>query len=369
MGAFGLLGLSVLCPLLALPLYYCQRKISGNKGVHEVRALSLPSLLEIIIPAHNEAEHIGDTLSSIERSVQYLQIGPWTRLLPKITIRVGADGCTDNTAKIARQFSTVSVTESLENRSKWAMLKTLLADSSADWVILVDAGTVWPENWLYDFLRAMEAEPRAVGIAPSYYPLKSGWVAPIIWRVEAALKHLESFCGGPVSLHGATVGYNTASLKKALITLGDRQWLNDDIVIPLVLRALNPDSVIVYPVGQVQDTGALHDQLDFGRRKRMLMGNLQWTSALLPRCFRMNPVAGIVAVRRLFRILWAYWLTCIAAGLALAFHVVVLPAIAGFGILVALSGTFRQLAGAALVSLLTPFQMARSDGPLARSWK
>src|ERR1035437_10046361 len=128
---------------------------------------------------------------------------------------------------------------------------------------------------------------------------------------------METACGGRVSLHGATVAYKTSLVKEALVHLGDRPWLNAHVVIPLTLRALSPEGIILYPVGEVPDAGARHDQLDLGRRRRMVLGNLQWARSLLVDCFRRNPVAGVVAGRRLFRVFWAYWVACFVLALAL----------------------------------------------------
>ena len=160
-----------------------------------------------------------------------------------------------------------------------------------------------------------------------------------------------------MSLHGATVGYKTAVVKKALARLGDTQWLNDDVVIPLTLRTLFPDGLILYPVGKVWDAGSHPKEVDLARRDRLLKGNLQWVRGLLPDYFRRNPVAGTVALRRLFRIFWAYWFAFAAAGLALAFPPIRLPGLAAVVILLAVSGSFRQVAVAALVSLAAPLAM------------
>ena len=37
----------------------------------------------------------------------------------------------------------------------------------ADWVILVDVGTLWPESFMTDFVQRLETEPNAIAIAPS----------------------------------------------------------------------------------------------------------------------------------------------------------------------------------------------------------
>ena len=368
-GFFGFLGLSVLCPLLALPAYYFRRKKSPEMPRQKSETNDTSPSIEIFIPAHNEAERIGPTLASIQKSIQRLQIRE-LQPGPKIRIRVGADGCTDNTVSVARGFSMVAVTEFSKKCGKWSVLKTLVTASTADWVILVDAGTLWTENFFSDLLRQMDSgKTNVMAIAPSYRPLKAGWLHQILWRLETGLKQMEVFCGGPVSLHGATVAYQTPLLKKALTSLGNTLWVNDDVVIPLTLRALNPEGVILYPVGEVWDAGIKPHQLDLGRRKRLLIGNLQWVGALLPSCIHRNPVAGMVAGRRLFRVLWAYWFSMIVFGVALAYHFVVLPTAATVGVLMVTSGSFRQLSGAALISLFAPFLIIQAKRQPLGAWK
>jgi hypothetical protein len=158
-------------------------------------------------------------------------------------------------------------------------------------------------------------------------------------------------------------------LKNVFAFLGEMPWLNDDVVIPLLVRALYPEGVILYPVGEIKDSGVQSDSMDVTRRKRILQGNLQWIRMLWPQCCRLNPVAGVVAVRRLFRVFWAYWIGLAALGLASFFHIPALPALAVMGILMVLSGSFRQLVGAAWVSLTTPFQLVLRDGAMREAWK
>jgi hypothetical protein len=248
------------------------------------------------------------------------------------------------------------------------MIKTLIERSSADWLILVDAGALWSEGFLTDVVREIGRGRDVIAVAPSYAPLKSGLIHRALWQVERLLKMFEALCGGPVSLHGATVGYKTVLVKKALARLGDTQWLNDDVVIPLTLRTLFPDGLIRYPVGKVWDAGVHPKEVDLARRDRLLKGNLQWVRGLLPDYFRRNPVAGMVALRRLFRMFWAYWFVFAAAGLALAFHPIVLPGVAAAGFLLTVSGSFRQVAGAALVSLSAPLGIFYPNWRPRGSW-
>ena len=79
------------------------------------------------------------------------------------------------------------------------------------------------------------------------------------------------------------------------------RWLNDDVVIPLAPRAfIRKDAFFIrWEKWWIQGPS---------RRKSILLdengwfGNLQWMRGLLPSCFKQNPVAGMVAGRRLFRV-------------------------------------------------------------------
>ncbi|OGR89037.1 MAG: hypothetical protein A2992_04385 [Elusimicrobia bacterium RIFCSPLOWO2_01_FULL_59_12] len=370
LGIFGILGLSVLCPLLALSGYYFLHRKSEEKSSSGPDLSSFPLRIEIIIPAHNEAALMGATLKSIHQAIRYLRTRPRIQPVPQIKVHVGADACTDKTSEEVRRFPRVCITKFEEKSGKWAVIKTLVTESRSDWVLLVDAGTLWPKTFLSDVMQRIGTRKQGImAIAPSYRPQRAGWLHRILWGLETTLKRIEAICGGPVSLHGATVGYKTPFLKKALDSLGNTPWLNDDVVIPLTLRALYPKGVILYPVGEVRDAGVEQHQLDLGRRKRLLIGNLQWVRALLPSCLRRNPVAGVVAGRRLFRVLWAYWVALIVFGLALAFQFVVLPTAAAVGVLMVTSGSFRQLSGAALISLLAPILIIQANKQPQGAWK
>ena len=81
---FGLIGLSVLCPLLSFPVYYLELKPFRKKTSQINNGSSFASLQETIVPAHNEAEEMGGTLSRLQvvRDVRELEsfIPQWQAL-------------------------------------------------------------------------------------------------------------------------------------------------------------------------------------------------------------------------------------------------------------------------------------------------
>jgi len=119
---------------------------------------------------------------------------------------------------------------------------------------------------------------------------------------------------------------------------------------------------------QGADIGA-RAEVDLGRRQRMLHGNVQWARALLPSCFRSNPVAGIIAVRRLFRLVWIYWTLSLVVGLLLLVPALRLPLVGALILAGIFSSGFRQVAGAALVSLEAPFRLVFSRVNRKVAWQ
>lgn len=364
-GVGGLSGASVLWPLLASLAQRCRRRRAEES--RPAQASPRPPSIEVIVPAHDEAAVIGRTLSSIDRAMRRLRARAGSRA-PKVVVVVAADACSDATAAIAKGFPGVRVEATAEAQGKWTTLRRLCLRSRADWLVLADAGVLWPERLLTDILDELGGR-EVIAVAPGYLPCRAGRLHRGLWRLEAGLKRLETLCGGPVSLHGATVCYRADALKAALAFLGRKRWLNDDIVIPLVMRSLRPDGVIRYPVGEVRDAGARPRGLDVGRRRRMLLGNRQWVRDLLPFILRRNAVAGLVSLRRVFRVLWAYWLAFAAAGLALLLGVPLLPGFAVLAALFLVSGAFRQVAGAAWVSLLAPWELLVPERWLSEAWE
>ncbi len=282
--------------------------------------------IEILVPAHNEEAVIAATLSSLVRAAERLRSHLGSES-PRISIRVGMDHCSDRTAqeieKLARD-SSVSI-QAIENpgaAGKWNVLRLLIAEASADWVALVDSGSVWDENLLVAAWPSISASD-TVGLAPSYLPKKAGLLEKLNWSLEHFLKDIENHSGGPVSVHGASVLYRNECLQLAMRELGNFGWLNDDVVIPLTLRSIFPGLRLVYLRGGsagawVSDIGLVSEvSIEMGRRRRMVVGNLQWIANLFLKCGRRSSQVALVASRRVLRLLWAYWAVMIVAGFAL----------------------------------------------------
>jgi cellulose synthase/poly-beta-1,6-N-acetylglucosamine synthase-like glycosyltransferase len=129
-----------------------------------------------VVPAHNEAEQISQTLLSLKR-----QSVPPTRII------VSADNCTDLTADIARSFNGVEVFETVGNRSKKAgalnqALAYVLPELDADDVILVmDADSALANDFIEIALPMVEEHGAVSG---AYTARKMKGLVPFLQMVE-----------------------------------------------------------------------------------------------------------------------------------------------------------------------------------------
>jgi hypothetical protein len=194
------------------------------------------------------------------------------------------------------------------------MIKYLLDQAWAfEWVAFVDAGSLWPDVLISSVVRSIEADGRVMAVAPSYSNSAAGSIARVTWGIERVLKSLENFAGGPISVHGATVFYRTDQVMEAMRALESHEsWLNDDVAVPLMMRILFPRYSTVYlpsvTVGDMQ--GEAHGR-EYGRRRRMALGNLEWVQRI---GVRGTTSVRCLQLRRIFRMMWAYWVICLAVG-------------------------------------------------------
>jgi glycosyltransferase involved in cell wall biosynthesis len=305
------------------------RRRDSSKDLQSVAMSQRPIKIDLLVPAHNEERIIQQTLTSLERAKELFSLrnSGTTGVRHSVQITVGLDHCTDRTERVIQSLlqrgSKIQVLRNFGAAGKWNILQQLVRNSQADWVGLVDAGSVWEEGLLSALLPRM-LDPQTLAVAPAYRPVRAGLLEKLNWRLERLLKRLESVAGGPVSVHGATVFYRRETLLLAFDELkSENGWLNDDVVVPLTLRTLWPERKIHYATRDgdawVRDYGIRVESkgqksIEYGRRRRMLLGNLQWIRALNHKAWKADWLVGLIAARRVFRAFWAYWLLFLGLG-------------------------------------------------------
>jgi cellulose synthase/poly-beta-1,6-N-acetylglucosamine synthase-like glycosyltransferase len=277
--------------------------------------IPLSSPISILIPAHNEEDKIGETLRSLGGEITDSGI--------QACVFVALDRCTDQTeSKLTPWLTKMPLkTTQVDFGSKWQTLKHLLAQASpeSEWIVFVDAGTTWESGVLKKLYSRMSSDLNASVLAPSYQILGGSFLSRAFWLYESIVKTLENRLGGPISVHGATVAFRKSVLEKVFRELGtDFDFKNDDIILPLAARSHFPKLRTVYlPNAHIFDH-AVREKLDFAtqlkRRKRMVLGNLQWIRWLC-RCKRVTPQILAVSTRRILRPFWVYGFVLLAVGL------------------------------------------------------
>lgn len=139
--------------------------------------------LSVVIPAMNEAEGIGATLSEIRTALADAKIAH--------ELIVVDDGSTDGTGEQARRGG-ARVIRSERNRGYGASLKRGIAAASADWIVIIDADGTYPA----------EAIPRLIerrGDADMVVGARTGADVHIPWERRPAkriLKALAEYLSG-----------------------------------------------------------------------------------------------------------------------------------------------------------------------------
>jgi glycosyltransferase involved in cell wall biosynthesis len=107
------------------------------------------SMIAVIIPAHNEAQHIGVCIRSVILAAQHPHLGD-----EEVRVYVVLDSCNDDTERIARSLA-VEVLE-VDTRNvgvaREAGARAALS-SNARWLAFSDADTVVAADWLVQQLR------------------------------------------------------------------------------------------------------------------------------------------------------------------------------------------------------------------------
>ena len=351
-------AMTFLFPLLAafVSLFTHQNK-SSRSGTEKT---SEP-LLEILIPAYNEEDTIVPTIQSIFKSAQkWIGTRPGTTL--KITVAL--DGSKDKTRDRIRELIEAHqsshsqrgiqlvLLDRAQNLGKWETLRELSSQSRATWSAFVDAGTLWPEEMISE-LEPLMRNAKCVGIAPGYRPIRSTLLEKLVWWQERSLKQMENWSGGPFSLHGATMIFRSTELKDAFNSLGTRKWLNDDVVLGLALRLRGAVKYLGASIC-VFDSGIRSGASETNRRKRLVLGNIEWIQQLFPSAALQSPALGLLALRRISRIFWAYGLLACAFCFFMFCNIHWAWCVPAAGILLLAALLNRRLREAAWVSLKSP---------------
>lgn len=160
-------------------------------------------MIAVIVPAHNEQEHIGACLSALRVAADSPRLGG-----EPVLLTVVLDACTDHTGQIAQRLGATTVSVDSRNvgiaRARGAELALA---AGARWLAFTDADTVVTPEWL-----AAQLALRVEAVV--------GTVAVHDWGVygPAMQQHFEATytdADGHRHIHGANLGVSAEAYRRA----------------------------------------------------------------------------------------------------------------------------------------------------------
>lgn len=227
----------------------------------------LPSI-NLIMPAHNEAGTIQEKIRNLA-ALNYPD--------DKLEVILICDGCTDNTAQLAKETLTepecrhlnLSVVEKPENRGKVAVINETISLSRCSVVALSDVSSLLSIDSLLIVAAHLNHENTGV-ICGSYHFFQSLSVGEqAYWKYQRDIKTKESALGATLGVHGAFYAF-----RRKLFDLIPADTINDDFTLPVQIIMKGYQCLYDPRISAVELEQACNE-IDFQRRKRIGAGNAQ----------------------------------------------------------------------------------------------
>ncbi len=222
--------------------------------------------ITLIVPAYNEAQWIEHKI----RNIALLDY-PTSRL----NTIIACDGCTDDTAELARQEAarhpdiSIDIRDFDQNRGKVAVLNDVIDSTTGDIVALSDVSAVVNIDAL--LIAAAHFQTPCTGVLNSHYQLMEPGSAgeTAYWNYQSAVKTRESRLGATMGAHGAFYLFRRNGFDPL-----PADTINDDFILPMNVVAkgyqARQDNRIVSMELEISN-----DDMDFKRRQRISAGNTQ----------------------------------------------------------------------------------------------
>ena len=139
-------------------------------------------LISVVIPAFNEEDHLGETLTSLDRAAALLREKGISA-----EIIVVDNNSLDSTAGVAREYGATVIKETQHNVAK--VRNTGARFANGDVLVFVDADTIVPDGLLWRIVEVM-GEATCVGgaVDTNYRPAKlSSKIYLQLWRILGKL--------------------------------------------------------------------------------------------------------------------------------------------------------------------------------------
>jgi glycosyltransferase involved in cell wall biosynthesis len=163
----------------------------------------LNTVIATIVPAHNEAEHIGTCLLSLRAASQCSRLHG-----EEVMMVVVADDCTDSTAAIARQSGAIVLSVQARNVGTARAVGAQFAlDAGARWLAFTDADSVVSGEWL-----AAQLELGSDAVCGTVAVRDWGSYGP---RMQQHYERTYTDADGHQHIHGANLGVSADAYRRA----------------------------------------------------------------------------------------------------------------------------------------------------------
>lgn len=272
-----------------------------------VRPGNTQPTLSIVIAARNEAANLSAKLQNL-RSLDYPQ-----HLIQTIVV---SDGSTDGTAALlAAQPNVLSLILPVCGGKANALNQAVL-HATGEILVLMDARQRIEPNALTALTRPF-ADP-SIGAVSGELLLEStdgaasGDALGIYWKIEKALRKLESASGSVVGVTGAVY-----AVRRELFVPIPSGLILDDVFVPMnVVR--QGSRVLFEPAAIARDRIFSEPGKEFGRKVRTLTGNLQLVRAAPWLLSPSNPILFRFVSHKLLRLVVPFLLLVMLVSTALA---------------------------------------------------
>ena len=256
--------------------------------------------LHVVIPAYNEAAHIAAKISNLGMQT-----------LADMRVTVACDGCTDDTAEIARRAAAapenahlnITVIDHAENRGKVTLVNEAVEAVQEEVVVLSDASALLSCDAL-ERVADLFAESENIGVVNGCYELLSAADRQrAYWNYQNDLKRREGALGAVIGSHGAFYAFRRAAWAPL-----PKDTINDDFIQPMRIVARGFQSAYDRNIAAIE-LEADSCEADVGRRVRISAGNLQQVLRLIN---LLHPRHGLVAWMFLsgktLRVMMPFWM-------------------------------------------------------------
>jgi biofilm PGA synthesis N-glycosyltransferase PgaC len=220
--------------------------------------------VSILIAAHNEEARLPAklaNLSSLDYPVQQLQI------------IIASDGSTDRTAEILRDAPGVTAVVLEKAKGKAGALNEAVRFATGEILVLLDVRQSIDRNALVELVSCF-ADPQ-VGAVSGELLLESASGAAssdalgVYWKIEKAVRKLESASGSVVGVTGAIY-----AIRRELYVDIPAGTILDDVFVPMNVARMGK-RVIFQPSAIARDRIFSEPGKEFSRKVRTLTGNYQ----------------------------------------------------------------------------------------------